>query len=238
MVFIYYNNIKAIIIFRGIKMRDDKLIFRALVKRKNDIDFQQKLTQHKLSAVYNSTVNFYIANNRIKVPYVIFGSVYENITSKNIIKDQNMNIIQNYIIFFVALSFFTYFGLNYVAFTIPYSVLGMLFCFGVLSFNIKSILQSQAIKNAYNDMLSAIIINILDYVASSSKNELSDKDLMQLLYDIKISKEALTTARKCGYLVSESDISVIYNQKASIKRDLEKLDDEAAPNEKINPAKK
>ena len=40
---------------------------------------------------------FYITNNRIKVPYVIFGSVYENITSKNIIKDQNMNIIQNYI---------------------------------------------------------------------------------------------------------------------------------------------
>jgi hypothetical protein len=218
-------------------MRNDKLIFRALVNRKSDINFQEKLTKHKLKAVYDSTINFYIANSIIKVPYVIFGSVYEKITFKNIVQEQNINIIQNYIIFFVALSFFIYFGLNYAAFTILYAVLGMLFCFGVLSCNIKSILKSQEIKNAYSDMLSAIIINILDYVVYADKNELDDKDLIQLLYDIKISKEALAKARKCGYLVSESDLSVIYNQKADIKRDLATLDDESNPRKNIRIAK-
>ena len=183
-------------------MRNDKLIFRSLVECKSNVDFQEKLTKHALQEVYDSTVNFYITNNTVK--------------------KQNLNIIQNYIILFASLSFIIYVALHYASMIHP--ALSILFTLGILSFNIRNILKSQAIKNAYSDMLSAIIINILGYRTAQTHN-LSDKDLIQLLSDIKISKAALTKARKCGYLLSKTDIFLMYAIKADIKRDLAQSDD-------------
>lgn len=188
-------------------MRNDKLIFRALIIRKDDVNFQEKLTKHSLVKTYNHTVRFYISNDALK--------------------KQNVIIMRYYTLIFASLLFFAYFNTTFT----------FIISLAIIIFSLNDILRSYKRKSAYHDMLSAIIINILSYSTYRCKTELNDNDLLKLLSDIKISKVALARARTCGYLLSDKDLSLIYTAKADMKRDLRKINNTKRPKCKIRIAK-
>ena len=215
-------------------MNSDILIFKALISKQNDLLFQDKIIENDLVSIYNGVIKFYLVNRKINIPYIATDNTFENTKCENILFEQNTTIFQHYIILFVAISFFISFGLYYSAITVPYTILGLLFCLGVGVFNVNCILKAQQIKNVYNDLLNAIIINILDYIDCIDKKSITEEDLLLLLLDIKNSHNALSKARECGYLLQETNIFEYTKNKSDIKEELSTWDNESNSIDKIS----
>lgn len=211
------------------KMKQDKIIYNALISREKDIHFKKLLQQNDLQITFKELKSFYKNCGNIKIPYVTFENKYQRIICQQKIFSENINSAANFIVLFLSLSLLLNYLMSYASISILYSLIAITISATAMFTSAYLLVRSQQRKAAYIDLFSAILMSIIDYHEYSHKDQVSDQDLIRFMRDIKDSKIAIIKAKKYGFNVKETDLANYLKNINDYYQDIANLENEASP---------